>query len=152
MKDETARPSFAPTSVIGKKKVCIVHTKWNYEYVEQLVTQVKSTLMNHEVDIRVVPGCYELPIACQKLCRKLHNDLPLYDVVIAVGVLIKGETYHFEYISQSVCHGLMEVQLTHNIPVIFGVLTVKNEEQVKERIDMNIGKDWGLTALDMSQF
>eukprot|EP00835_Amoeboradix_gromovi_P007117 NODE_1071_length_1469_cov_0.190511.p2 type:complete len:148 gc:universal NODE_1071_length_1469_cov_0.190511:325-768(+) len=146
MKD--ARPSFT-VNVAGKKRICIVHTKWNGELVESLVSQVKSSLVNHDVDIRTVPGCYELPIACQKICNKEKIE---YDCMIVVGVLIKGETYHFEYISQSVCDGLMQVQLKYNIPIVFGVLTTANDKQVKDRIALDIGKDWGLTALEMTQF
>lgn len=149
MKDDSARPSFNLT-VSGKKKICIVHTKWNSEYVEGLVTQVKSSLTGHDVDIRTVPGCYELPIAIQKLIIKDSDKK--YDAFVAVGVLVKGETYHFEYISQSVCQGLMEVQLKFNVPIVFGVLTTSNIEQVTERIKMDIGKDWGSTALELTQF
>lgn len=77
-----------------------------------------------------------------------------FDAVIAVGVLIKGETMHFEYIADSVSHGLMRVQLDTGIPVIFGVLTVLNDEQAKARAGVegkghNHGEDWGLAAVEM---
>ena len=147
MKETDARPTFN-VNVMGKKKICIIHTKWNSNYVESLVAQVKSTLTSHECDIRSVPGCYELPIACQKICEKPST---IYDAIVVVGVLIRGETFHFEYISQSVCQGLMDVQLKYNIPIVFGVLTTKNTGQVEERIELEIGKDWGNTALELTQ-
>lgn len=78
-----------------------------------------------------------------------------FDAIIAIGVLIKGETMHFEYISETVSHGLMRVSLDTGIPVIFGVLTVLNEDQAKARAGIiegshNHGEDWGLAAVEMS--
>jgi 6,7-dimethyl-8-ribityllumazine synthase len=77
-----------------------------------------------------------------------------FDAIIAVGVLIKGETMHFEYIADSVSHGLMRVQLDTGVPVIFGVLTVLNDDQAKARAGVdgmghNHGEDWGLAAVEM---
>ncbi|CAN8098777.1 unnamed protein product [Discula destructiva] len=77
-----------------------------------------------------------------------------FDAIIAVGVLIKGETMHFEYIADSVSHGLMRVQLDTGVPVIFGVLTVLSEDQAKARAGVlsgshNHGEDWGLAAVEM---
>lgn len=76
------------------------------------------------------------------------------DAVIAIGVLIKGETMHFEYIADSVSHGLMRVQLDSGVPVIFGLLTVLKEEQGLARAGMNgghnHGEDWGNAAVELA--
>lgn len=77
-----------------------------------------------------------------------------FDAIIAVGVLIKGETMHFEYIAESTCHGLMRVQLDTGVPVILGVLTVLTDDQAKARAGIdgkghNHGEDWGLAAVEM---
>ena len=77
-----------------------------------------------------------------------------FDAVIAIGVLIKGETMHFEYIADAVSHGLMKVQLDLGVPVIFGLLTVLNEEQAMARAGMqgkghNHGEDWGSAAVEL---
>lgn len=77
-----------------------------------------------------------------------------FDAIIAIGVLIKGETMHFEYISDAVSQGLMRVGLDLGIPVIFGVLTVMNDEQAKARAGLtsgghNHGEDWGLAAVEL---
>lgn len=83
-----------------------------------------------------------------------------FDAIIAVGVLIKGETMHFEYIADAVSHGLMKVQLETGIPVIFGLLTVLNEGQGlaragldggtgKEAKGHNHGEDWGNAAVEL---
>lgn len=77
-----------------------------------------------------------------------------FDAVIAIGVLIKGETMHFEYIADAVSHGLMRVQLDIGVPVVFGLLTVLSEEQGKARAGMlegthNHGEDWGSAAVEL---
>ncbi|KAG6867821.1 hypothetical protein C0993_010676 [Termitomyces sp. T159_Od127] len=80
-----------------------------------------------------------------------------FDAIIAIGVLIKGSTMHFEYICDSVSHGLMKVQLDTGVPVIFGVLTALTDDQALERAGLgrgenkghNHGEDWGLAAVEM---
>ncbi|OAA53771.1 dimethyl-8-ribityllumazine synthase [Niveomyces insectorum RCEF 264] len=77
-----------------------------------------------------------------------------FDALIAIGVLVKGETMHFEYIADSVSHGLMRVQLDTGVPVVFGLLTVLNETQGLARAGVvagshNHGEDWGLAAVEM---
>jgi 6,7-dimethyl-8-ribityllumazine synthase len=79
------------------------------------------------------------------------------DAIIAIGVLIKGETMHFEYISDAVSQGLMRVQLDVGVPVIFGLLTVLDEEQGLRRAGIggngseghNHGADWGSAAVEL---
>ena len=81
-----------------------------------------------------------------------------FDAVIAIGVLIKGSTMHFEYICDSVSHALMRVQLDTGVPVIFGVLTALTDDQALERAGIgraenkghNHGEDWGLAAVEMA--
>ncbi|KAF2655343.1 Lumazine synthase [Lophiostoma macrostomum CBS 122681] len=80
-----------------------------------------------------------------------------FDAIIAIGVLIKGETMHFEYISDAVSHGLMRLQLDGNIPIIFGLLTLLKEEQGLYRAGIggegneghNHGEDWGSAAVEL---
>ncbi|KUJ22420.1 Lumazine synthase [Mollisia scopiformis] len=77
-----------------------------------------------------------------------------FDAIIAIGVLIKGETMHFEYIAEAVSQGLMRVQLDTGVPLIFGLLTVLNEEQAKARAGItsgghNHGEDWGHAAVEL---
>lgn len=84
-----------------------------------------------------------------------HSAKQPFDAIIAIGVLIKGATMHFEYIADAVSHGLMRVQLDSGIPVIFGLLTVLNEEQGLERAGLgtsgmhNHGEDWGSAAVEL---
>jgi 6,7-dimethyl-8-ribityllumazine synthase len=81
-----------------------------------------------------------------------------FDAIIAIGVLIKGETMHFEYIADAVSHGLMRLQLEGNIPVIFGLLTLLSDEQGLMRAGIggssrkeghNHGEDWGSAAVEL---
>jgi 6,7-dimethyl-8-ribityllumazine synthase len=77
-----------------------------------------------------------------------------FDAIIAIGTLVKGETMHFEYIAESVSHGLMRVQLDAGVPVVFGLLTVLTEEQGEMRAGLktgghNHGEDWGWAAVEM---
>ncbi|KAK3906227.1 6,7-dimethyl-8-ribityllumazine synthase [Staphylotrichum tortipilum] len=134
--------------------------------------------------VQTVPGSWELPIAVQRLYAASQvqsasagsgasagdllgsstTDLAalpttssstgVFDAIIAIGVLIKGETMHFEYISGSVSDGLMRVSLDTGVPVIFGVLTVLTDDQAKARAGLipgshNHGEDWGLAAVEM---
>ncbi|KAL8918512.1 MAG: hypothetical protein Q9208_007319 [Pyrenodesmia sp. 3 TL-2023] len=77
-----------------------------------------------------------------------------FDAIIAIGVLIKGETMHFEYIAEATSHGLMRVQLDTGVPVVFGLLTVLDEEQAMARAGMKDGthchgEDWGAAAVEL---
>ena len=77
------------------------------------------------------------------------------DAIICCGVLIKGDTYHFEYISDAVTKGIMDVNLSTMTPVVYGVLNCLDEEQVKKRSSganggHNHGEDWGKTAVEMA--
>lgn len=81
-----------------------------------------------------------------------------FDAIIAIGVLIKGETMHFEYIADAVSHGLMRVQLDNNVPLIFGLLTLLSDEQGLMRAGIgggsgkeghNHGEDWGSAAVEL---
>ena len=77
------------------------------------------------------------------------------DAIIPIGVLIKGETMHFEYIAEATSHALMQIAVDGPIPVIFGLLTVLHEDQAKARAGLlqgshNHGEDWGSAAVEMA--
>lgn len=151
---------FFPTG--SKLRVGIVHARWNDKVIEALVNGAISALKAHGVQdsniiVSTVPGSYELPYGTKTLFQNA-KDL---DAIISIGVLIKGHTMHFEYISDAVSHGLMRVQFDLNIPVIFGLLTCLTEEQALERAGLvvkekgashshNHGEDWGAAAVEMA--
>lgn len=133
-------------------RVGIIRTRWNDEHVSNLVDGARKALLECNVEEdnifqTEVPGAYELPFAAKLLA--LSGTV---DAIICTGVLIKGDTMHFEYISDAVSKGIMNIGLTTNTPCIFGVLTCNTEEQVKARSsdDNNHGYDWGKTAVEMA--
>lgn len=87
-----------------------------------------------------VPGCYELPLAARRLI-----DAELPDVVVALGVVIRGETAHFDFVAGACANGIMTVQLETGVPIGFGVLTTNSLAQAEERADPQRG-DKGFSA------
>lgn len=90
-----------------------------------------------ESDILVyrVPGCFELPLAAKRL---IESDEKL-DAVVALGVVVRGETPHFDYVAGECSRGIMTVQLATGVPIGFGVLTTENLTQAEERADPDRG-------------
>jgi 6,7-dimethyl-8-ribityllumazine synthase len=86
---------------------------------------------DEDVAVYYVPGCFELPLAAKRL---IESDDRL-DGIVALGVVIRGETPHFEYVAGECARGIMTVQLATGVPVGFGVLTTENMEQAEERAD-----------------
>jgi len=120
---------------ISKLRVGIIRTSWNDSLVSSLSAQCKQALLDSGItannvvtDIYDVPGAFELPFAAQRMAAS-----GTVDAIICFGVLIKGETMHFEYISSAVATGLMQVQLTSNLPVLYGVLNCLTLEQAQDR-------------------
>lgn len=137
-------------------RIGVLRTRWNEEHVTNLVNGIKSAAKDCQVNIddnlfiKEVPGAYELPYAAKLLAMS-----GTVDAIICCGVLIKGETYHFEYISEAVTKGIMDVNLSTMTPVIYGVLNCLDEEQVRKRSSdsnggHNHGYDWGKTAVEMA--
>lgn len=133
-------------------RIGIIRTRWNDEHVTNLVDGCLKALKECNVKEEnifetSIPGAYELPLSARFLA--LGGTV---DAIVTAGVLIKGETMHFEYISDAVSSGLMSVQLQTQCPIVYGVLNCANEEQVKARSsgDSNHGEDWGRTAVEMA--
>lgn len=135
------------------KRIAIVAARFNEFIVDSLVKGAVDTLGRNGVDAdRVtlvqVPGCFELPLVARRLARSGK-----YDGVIALGVVIRGATPHFEYVAGNCAAGLARVSLDEDLPVIFGVLTTETIEQAVERAGTkagNKGADAALTVLEMA--
>lgn len=124
---------------VKKARIGIAVAQWNSDITFALRDGAKSFLASHGIEeenihIHLIPGAYELPLAVQYLL-----ELGNMDAVIAIGCLIKGETPHFHYISESVSLALNNVALKYNKPVSFGVLTVDTLEQAQERAGGKLG-------------
>ena len=102
-----------------------------------------------DVDVFHVPGALELPVVCDALASKPGA----YQAIVALGAVVRGETYHFEIVSDVSARGLMQTSIAHNIPVIVGVITVDNAEQAYARCgegDDNKGFEAALGAVEMA--
>ena len=132
-----------PTSDLHNVRVAVVSTNWNEEIIKPMLEDCLSILDEYNIDNKtfVVPGAYELPFLAQNLCNK-------YDAIILLGCIIKGETPHFEIISQSISDKVLETSLDKNTPIIFGVLTTNNESEAKERAAYK-GSEFAMSALSI---
>ena len=81
-----------------------------------------------DIDLYEVPGCFELPLACRTLAESDR-----FDAMVALGVVIRGETPHFDFVAGECARGIMNVQLETLMPIGFGVLTTENFEQARLR-------------------
>ena len=136
-------------------KVGIVIARFNDLITNKILSGCLDCLKRHgldtsedskEVDIAWVPGSLELPIAAKKL---INNKS--YDVVIALGAVIRGETSHYELVISEASKGISKVSSETNIPIIFGVLTTETMQQALERagIKNNLGWNYALQAIEM---
>lgn len=134
-------------------KFGIVTSEWNSEITNSLLKGAFETLVKHgakEKNIlrKYVPGSVELTLGAQFMAE--YADL---DAVICLGCVIQGETKHFDFVCQSVTHGITELNLNYNIPFIFGVLTTNNLQQAKDRSGGkhgNKGDEAAITAIKMA--
>jgi len=122
-----------PEKLSGNTTVGILVSEWNPEITESLCKAAVETLCLHGISkkkilIHHVPGSFELPLGAQYLI--MNNNV---DAVICLGCVIQGETRHFEFICQAVSQQIARLNIDHNIPVIFGILTTDNFQQAKER-------------------
>jgi 6,7-dimethyl-8-ribityllumazine synthase len=130
----------------------ILASRFNGFIVESLITGAVDALERHgipgqAIDLVRVPGAWEMPLVAQRLAAKGG-----YDVIVAVGAVIRGGTPHFDYVAGECAKGLGNVSLKHDIPVVFGVLTVDTIEQAIERAGTkagNKGAEAALSALEM---
>lgn len=114
-------------------RVAIAAARFNGEIVDYLLDDCRARLLENgiaetRIDIQRVPGSFELPVACKTFCRTDR-----YAAVIALGVIIRGETPHFELVAEQCAAGLRDVGLEFSLPVIFGVLATNTEKQAWAR-------------------
>lgn len=111
-------------------RVAIVGTRWHREISDALVQGAQRALAECGVEdtaIVRVPGAFELPVAAKALAHQR------YDAVVALGIVIRGGTPHFDYVCRAATDGLTRVALDSGVPVGFGVLTCDDEKQALDR-------------------
>ena len=133
-------------------RVGIIKARWHEDITDELVAGIKTALKecgvaDENIVLSEVPGSFELPLATRYMA--LSGTV---DAVIPVGLLIMGDTYHFEVIADTVTGALMNIGLSTGVPVIFGVLTTNTEAQAKDRSSgkNNHGLQWGKAAVEMA--
>jgi 6,7-dimethyl-8-ribityllumazine synthase len=125
--------------------VAVVAASWHTEVMDGLLAGAQRALEAHGVtdaEIVRVPGTFELPVVADALAEE-------HDAVVALGVVIRGGTPHFEYVCAAATDGLTRVALDHGIPVGFGVLTCDTDEQALDRAGLpgsSEDKGWEATA------
>ena len=136
-------------------KVGIVIARFNDLITNKILLGCLDCLKRHgldisedsnQVDIVWVPGSFELPIAAKTLLKKKN-----FDVIIALGAVIRGETSHYDVVISEASKGISQVSNEYDIPIIFGVLTTDTIQQALERagIKNNLGWNYALQAIEM---
>ena len=115
---------------VGDLRVAVIAAQWHEKVMDGLVDGALRALHDLGIDeptLLRVPGSWELPVVAKVLAERG------YDAVVALGVVVRGGTPHFEYVCQGVTQGLTQVSVDTGVPVGFGVLTCDNEEQALDR-------------------
>ncbi len=145
-------PALDDTLTAGDGRYAIVAARWHAEIMEALIGGAGGALSSRgatesQIDVLRVPGSFELPLACD-----LAAQSGKYVAVIALGVVIQGETPHHDYINMSVAQGIMQAGQKTGIPVLFGLLTCHTMEQARDRAGGKVGnkgEEAALAAIEM---
>jgi 6,7-dimethyl-8-ribityllumazine synthase len=121
-----------PTATSARRRFVIVASQFNGEYVQGLVTHCTKELRALSDGVRVslhrVPGAFEIPLIVQEIARK-----QIADAIIALGVILEGETAHARFLGDVIAHSLQQIALQNGVPVIHAVLSLKSEAQARKR-------------------
>ena len=138
--------------LFGEGEFVLVASRWNNDIVDKLVEGAMKELSLQGIDqnkiglIRV-PGAFEIPLMCQQVINRREVL-----AVIALGVIIRGDTPHFEYVAEGCINGIVQVSLRTGVPISNGVLTVDTLEQALQRSNFdggNKGAEAAVTVLEM---
>lgn len=142
--NKNAAPAELPR--VENARIGIVTAEWNSHITEALTADAVRVLKENgftadDYDIFHVPGAVELTYGASQLI-----EASMYDAVIVFGCVIRGDTPHFDYVCQSVTQGVTNLNADCDIPVIFGVLTVNDEQQALDRAGGSLGNKGGECA------
>jgi 6,7-dimethyl-8-ribityllumazine synthase len=135
-------------------RIAIVWSRFNEEIVKLLLTACDRELLRlgvaaADIDVASVPGALEIPLALQSLALERRGFGLKYDALVALGAVVRGETYHFELVSNESARGVLEVQLETGVPVANGILTTSTEEQAVTRAPVK-GAEAARAAVEMA--
>lgn len=130
-------------------RVGIVMSRFNIDMVESLLSACTAALLKHGVaasDIRIatVAGALEIPLVLKRMAESGK-----YDALVALGAVIRGDTYHFEVVSNEMASGITRVNLDTGIPIANGVLTTNTDHQAVERVS-DKGREAAQCAIEMA--
>jgi len=127
-------------------KILIVEARFYDHLNDMLVAGAKAAIKaaGHKAEVITVPGALEIPGAIA-----LADQSGEYEGYVAIGVVIRGETYHFEIVANDSCRGLMEVQLDSGVPIANGILTCEDDDQALARMQQK-GADCAQVAVEMA--
>jgi 6,7-dimethyl-8-ribityllumazine synthase len=140
-----------PALNAGHLRIGIIATRWNEQIVQRLIEGAKRALMATGASYRLVtvPGAFELPFAAQSVISS-----GTVDAVVVLGAVIRGETTHYELVSEGCATGIMQVQISTGVPIGMGVLTVENDTQALARSEPdgghNVGEEATSAAIEMA--
>ena len=146
-------PQIAPQP-LPNMRVAIISASWHPEICDALIAGARKACelsSIKELSVTYVPGSFELPLAAQ------HAFEDGFDAVVVVGLVLRGETPHFDYVCQGVTQGVMDVQLKFSKPIGFGVLMCETIKQAEERSGIQGSKedkgfDAAVAALSLIKF
>jgi 6,7-dimethyl-8-ribityllumazine synthase len=147
--------SAAPPSPPGQGlRVAIVWSRFNEEIVRELLTACDKELVGlgvaaDDIHVTSVPGALEIPLTLQTLALERRGFGRRFDALVALGAVIRGETYHFEVVANESARGILDVQLETGIPVANGVLTTSTDEQARSRASVK-GAEAARVAVEMA--
>lgn len=132
-------------------RLAVVTARWNDHLTSRLLAGARRAYEHCRIDRESVvevwaPGSFELPVVCRRLAASGE-----FDAVVAIGVVVRGETTHYDLVSEAAAVGVREASAATGVPVVFGVLTTENEEQVLARAgddDTNKGFEAVVTAVE----
>jgi 6,7-dimethyl-8-ribityllumazine synthase len=135
-------------------RIGIVWSRFNEEIVRELLTACDRQLVElgvdaADIDVLSVPGALEIPLALQGLALERRGFNRRYDALVALGAVIRGETFHFELVANESARGILDVQLETGVPVANGVLTTNDEAQAKSRAPVK-GAEAARVAVEMA--
>ena len=130
-------------------KIGIVQSRFNEPVVQKMLAAcltalTKCGVADADIDHLSVPGALEIPLALQSMALTRRHD-----ALIAIGAVIRGETYHFEIVSNESCRGVMDVMLETGVPIANGILTVNTDAEAEGRVAEK-GADCAHAAIEMA--
>ena len=140
---------FAPDLDGADLRIGIVQARFN-EWAGQALQEacvselIRLGVVDNDITHLTVPGALEIPVALAKLAATEE-----YDALIALGCVIRGETYHFEVVSNESARGVAQVALAHGVPIANGIITTEDEEQARVRVAEK-GRDAAQVAVEMA--